>query len=144
MFVSSPFFPFFLFFLGGRGEGGKEGQVCLYYEASYKRNEGRNERNGRKEVHAEMPQGTIRAEVESSTGILSLSIGEDTAHSAVVHISSYYLYFLYSYTGLYYLVSLLQTCNTKKRDTCIPRDPCILAYLPHQLGINQSARPGDA
>lgn len=66
-----------------------------------------------------------------STGILSLSIGGDTAHSVVVHVKSYYLYFLSSYTGLYYLVSLLQSCNTKKRDTCIPRDPCILAYLPH-------------
>lgn len=105
-----------------------------------------NERNGRMEVHAEMPQGKIRAEVEGSTGILSLSIGGDTAHSAVVHITSYYLpcTFFIPYTGLYHLVSLLQTCNTKKRDTCIPRDPCILAYLPHQLGINQSARPGDA
>lgn len=46
-------------------------------------------------------------------GILSLSIGRDTAHSVVVHITSYYLYFLYSYTGLHHSVSLLQTCNTK-------------------------------
>lgn len=60
-----------------------------------------------------MPQGKIRAEVEGSTGILSLSIGGDTAHSVVVHVTSYYLYFLYSYTGLHHLVSLLQTCNTK-------------------------------
>lgn len=95
-------------------------------------------------------QGCLRARSELKlkvvppTGILSLSIGRDTAHSVVVHVTSYYLYFLYSYTRLYHLVSLLQTCNTKKRDTCIPRDPCILAYLPHQLGINQSARPGDA
>lgn len=49
------FFFFSFFFEEGEREGGKEGQVCLYYEGSYKRNEGRNERNGRKEVHAEMP-----------------------------------------------------------------------------------------
>lgn len=51
--------------------------------------EGMKGMEGRKEVHAEMPQGKIRAEVEGSTGILSLSIGEDTAHSVVVHVTSY-------------------------------------------------------
>lgn len=48
--------------------------------------EGMKGMEGWKEVHAEMPQGTIRAEGEGSTGILSLSIGGDTAHSVVVHI----------------------------------------------------------
>lgn len=35
-----PLFSFFLFFLEEGREGRKEGQVCLYYEGSYRRNEG--------------------------------------------------------------------------------------------------------
>lgn len=66
MFVSSPFF-FYLFFFGGR-EGGKEGQVYVYImkEAIRGMKEGMKGMEGRKEVHAEMPQGKIRAEVEGT------------------------------------------------------------------------------